>query len=69
MPCHRCQSLMFPVDLLDQAGELLHQDLAAWCCFAGGDILELSSPKIEAARIAGTCSSRIHSRAREGSWE
>jgi hypothetical protein len=40
MPCHRCQSLMFPVDLLDEAGGLLHQHLAAWRCFACGDILD-----------------------------
>ena len=27
MPCHRCQSLMFPVDLLGEAGGLSHQHL------------------------------------------
>ena len=25
MPCHRCRSLIFPVDLLDEAGGLLYQ--------------------------------------------
>ncbi len=40
MPCHRCHSLMFPVDLLDEAGGILHQRTAAWRCFACGDIID-----------------------------
>jgi hypothetical protein len=40
MPCHRCQSLMFPIDLLDEAGGLVHQHAAAWRCFACGDIID-----------------------------
>jgi hypothetical protein len=41
MPCHRCQSLMFPIDLLDEAGGLTHQDAGAWRCFACGDIMDI----------------------------
>ena len=40
MPCHRCQSLMFPIHLMDEAGGLLHQQAAAWRCFACGDITD-----------------------------
>jgi hypothetical protein len=31
---------MFPVDLLDEAGGLLHQHIAAWRCVACGDITD-----------------------------
>ena len=40
MPCHRCHNLMFPVDLLDEAGGILHQPDAAWRCFACGNIID-----------------------------
>ena len=40
MPCHRCHNLMFPVDLLDEAGGILHQPDAAWRCFACGNIVD-----------------------------
>ena len=40
MPCHRCHSLMFPIDLLDEAGGLVHQRAVAWRCFACGDIID-----------------------------
>ena len=40
MPCHRCHNLMFPVDLLDEAGGILHQGPSAWRCFACGDIID-----------------------------
>ncbi len=40
MPCHRCQSLMFPIDLLDGSGGLVHQCDTAWRCFACGDIID-----------------------------
>lgn len=40
MPCHRCHSLMFPVDLLDEAGGLVHQPDGAWRCFACGNIID-----------------------------
>ncbi len=40
MSCHRCHSLMFPVDLLDEGGGLVHQQADAWRCFACGDIID-----------------------------
>ncbi len=40
MPCHRCQSLMFPVDLLGEAEGPSHQHITAWRCFACGDITD-----------------------------
>lgn len=40
MPCQRCHSLMFPIDLLDEAGGLVHQRAEAWRCFACGDIID-----------------------------
>lgn len=40
MPCHRCQGLMFPLDLLDEAGGPMHEQAAAWRCFACGDVVD-----------------------------
>jgi hypothetical protein len=31
---------MFPLDLLDEAGGLVHQQGAAWRCFACGEIID-----------------------------
>ena len=40
MHCHRCNSLMFPVDLLDEGGGLTSSVTPAWRCFACGDIVD-----------------------------
>lgn len=40
MRCHRCNSLMFPVDLRDWGGGLMNHHAAAWRCFACGDIVD-----------------------------
>ena len=40
MPCHRCQNLMFPVDLRDEAGALAQEPQTAWRCFACGNIVD-----------------------------
>jgi hypothetical protein len=39
MRCHRCENMLFPVDLLDEGGGVLSQT-AAWRCFACGDITD-----------------------------
>ncbi|GMV50569.1 MAG: hypothetical protein NBKEAIPA_02502 [Nitrospirae bacterium] len=40
MHCHRCQSLMFPIDLRDWGGGPMHESPVAWRCFACGDIVD-----------------------------
>ena len=40
MHCHRCENLMFPVALHDWEGGLVSQDVAAWRCFACGEIVD-----------------------------
>ena len=40
MHCHRCQNLMFPLDLLDEGGGLASSVTPAWRCFACGDIID-----------------------------
>lgn len=40
MHCHRCDNLMFPVALQDWGGGLVSQDVAAWRCFACGEIVD-----------------------------
>ncbi|WHZ15965.1 MAG: hypothetical protein OJF52_002811 [Nitrospira sp.] len=40
MNCHRCNGLMFPVDLRDWEGGLMNHQAAAWRCFACGDIVD-----------------------------
>jgi hypothetical protein len=40
MPCHRCQNRMFPINLQDEAGALVHQADTAWRCFACGNIVD-----------------------------
>ena len=40
MRCHRCDNLMFPVDLLDEGGGLTSNTTPAWRCFACGDIVD-----------------------------
>lgn len=40
MPCHRCHNLMFPADLLDEAGGVLNQPSTAWRCFACGEVID-----------------------------
>jgi hypothetical protein len=40
MRCHRCQNMMFPVDMLDEAGGILSQATVAWRCFACGEIID-----------------------------
>ena len=40
MHCHRCNNLMFPLDLLDEGGGLTSNVAPAWRCFACGDIVD-----------------------------
>ncbi len=40
MNCDRCSNLMFPVALQDWGGGLQSQDVAAWRCFACGEIVD-----------------------------
>ena len=40
MRCHRCHSMMFPVELHDGAGGLMNNEAAAWRCFACGEIVD-----------------------------
>ncbi len=40
MRCHRCHSMMFPVDLRDWGGGLMNDQAAAWRCFACGEIVD-----------------------------
>ncbi|MCW5798598.1 MAG: hypothetical protein LZF60_80036 [Nitrospira sp.] len=40
MNCDRCSNLMFPVALQDWGGGLMNQDVAAWRCFACGEIVD-----------------------------
>ena len=40
MRCHRCHSMMFPVDLRDSGGGIVNQLPAAWRCFACGEIVD-----------------------------
>lgn len=40
MRCHRCENMMFPIDLADEGGGLLSPQSNAWRCFACGDITD-----------------------------
>ena len=40
MRCHRCHSMMFPVELRDGAGGLMNDQAVAWRCFACGEIVD-----------------------------
>lgn len=47
MICHRCQGLMWPVELRDWGGGLGYDCSDAWRCLVCGDIVD---PVIEANR-------------------
>ena len=49
MRCHRCHSMMFPVELRDGAGGLMNNEAAAWRCFACGEIVDQLIVRIEVA--------------------
>ncbi len=50
MHCHRCENLMFPLDLGDWGIEPTEDNRLAWRCFACGEIVD---QLIEANRARG----------------